>query len=52
MAVIVAAATGVAVRSAALRMPPTPRLRPVVSRSVTLMGRHTVPIVATGAVAS
>ncbi len=49
MAVIVAAATGVAVRSAALRMPPTPGLRPVVSRSVTLMGRHTVPIVATGA---
>ena len=51
MAVIVAAATGVAVRARTLRMPPPAGLRPVVLRSITLMGHHTRPIVPTGAAA-
>ncbi len=51
MAVIVAAATGVAVRARTLRMPPPAGVRPVVLRSITLMGHHTRPIVPTGAAA-
>ena len=51
MAVIVAAATGVAVRARTLRMPPPAGVRPVVLRSITLMGHHTRPIGPTGAAA-